>query len=338
MEQDPLQQINQTPPPDHRLMHAAMLTLAGLILAGVGFMSAYGLAGAWYGTGEAPTSQTAAAVEASATTTDPFASVSLIAKSAYVLDLQTGQVLYQQNPNAQLPLASLTKIALMLVVSDALPGDSIITIPPHQTPDGAPVRIPAGSSWHVQDLIDFTLVPSSNEGAVLLAQAANREVAAAYPDAPQNGSDSATLWRMNNLASQLGLSNTYFLNVSGLDLSNTQSGAYGSAHDVAELFAHAEKTHPDVFAATTHSTIERTTIDGTTLTAQNTDIALNAIPDIIMGKTGYTDLAGGNLGVVFDAAPNHPVVAVVIGSTEDGRFTDMRQLIPAIQEAISQGK
>jgi len=65
---------------------------------------------------------------------------------------------------------------------------------------------------------------------------------------------------------------------------------------------------------------------------------LGAIPGIIMGKTGYTDLAGGNLAVVFDAGVGHPVVAVVMGSTQDGRFSDMKQLVSASIAAVNQGQ
>ena len=57
-----------------------------------------------------------------------------------------------------------------------------------------------------------------------------------------------------------------------------------------------------------------------------------------MGKTGLTDLAGGNLAVVFDVGLAHPVVAVVLGSTESGRFVDMQKLVDAARIAVSQGK
>ena len=53
-----------------------------------------------------------------------------------------------------------------------------------------------------------------------------------------------------------------------------------------------------------------------------------------MGKTGLTDLAGGNLAVVFDVGLAHPVVAVVLGSTEYGRFEDMQKLVTTARKAI----
>ena len=68
--------------------------------------------------------------------------------------------------------------------------------------------------------------------------------------------------------------------------------------------------------------------------AFNTNEALGELPGLIMGKTGITDLAGGNLGIVFEVSPNHPVVAVVLGSTRDGRFEDMKKLVARTQETI----
>ena len=48
---------------------------------------------------------------------------------------------------------------------------------------------------------------------------------------------------------------------------------------------------------------------------------------LIASKTGYTDLAGGNLVIAFDAGFNHPIIVSVLGSTIDGRFTDAEALV-----------
>jgi len=145
------------------------------------------------------------------------------------------------------------------------------------------------------------------------------------------------VWRMNDLAQQLDLTNMYFLNDNGLDISTTQSGAYGSAHDVAMLFAYAASTSPQTFAATTQPSVTVYSTTNMAATGTNTDTALDSIPGIVMGKTGYTDLAGGNLAIVFDT-DGHEIVAVVLGSTEDGRFSDMEQLIAPTQQTVSEGE
>ena len=62
---------------------------------------------------------------------------------------------------------------------------------------------------------------------------------------------------------------------------------------------------------------------------KNTDELVNEIPGLIAGKTGYSDLAGGNLAVIFDAGFDHPLAVVVLGSTSEGRFNDVKQLVAA---------
>jgi len=297
-----------------------------LLLAIAAFVFVYAYMGS---VTETPSAETASAAIA----TDAFAGVSIEAKSAVVVDLRSGRTLYEFNPDSQLPLASLTKVALILAVREVLPPESVITIPYDTAPRGAAMRLARGEKWKLGDVINFTLVASSNEGANILAQLADGSIRERYPQAPEGA---AVLWRMNDLAQSLHLVHTYYLNVNGLDVSTTQSGAYGSARDVAELFAYAASTSPGSFTGTTRDGLLLTDEDGNTTSAFNTNEALGDIPGLIMGKTGYTDLAGGNLGIVFDVGLARPVVAVVLGSSHKGRFTDMKQLLNAARAAITQ--
>jgi D-alanyl-D-alanine carboxypeptidase (penicillin-binding protein 5/6) len=275
----------------------------------------------------------AAQTAAAAQEPDPFAQLALQAKAAYVLDLTDGRVLYQKNADERLPLASLTKVMTALAVSEVLDPAAVITIPYDTAYAGSPpTRLMAGQRLSVSDVMNFTLIASSNEGAEILADAADAGIHAKYPQSPADG---ATLWRMNDLARSLGLTETSFLNASGLDLTLTEAGAYGSARDMAKLFAYAASTSPQHFAATAVEDISVQDEAGRTTAAHNTDEALGQIPGLIMGKTGFTDLAGGNLATVFDVGLAHPVVAVVLGSTYDGRFSDMKALVAKTQEAIA---
>lgn len=263
---------------------------------------------------------------------DAFAGIKIAAKSAVVVDLKANKILYEHNPDIQLPLASLTKVPLAIVVSESLAPDSIIIIPRDTAQKGSAERLGKGERWSIKDIIDFTLVASSNAGAEILAEVADKAIRSRYPEAPKG---QAALWRMNQLAGQLGLSHTYFLNPSGLDLSNTLSGAYGSARDVAVLFGFAASSYPSVFSGTSQNGLILTSANGNGKTAAyNTNEAIGDIPGLVMGKTGITDLAGGNLAVVFDVEPKHPVVAVVLGSTRDGRFSDMRLLVERTRKTL----
>ena len=62
---------------------------------------------------------------------------------------------------------------------------------------------------------------------------------------------------------------------------------------------------------------------------------LSQIPRVLASKTGTTDLAGGNLAIIFKPNPTKTVVAVVLGSTPAGRFSDMLKLT---KDTISQLK
>lgn len=264
---------------------------------------------------------------------NPFSTVAIEGDAAIVVDLVSGEVLYEKNADAQLALASITKIPLAIVVAESMSIDSKITIPYDTAPQGSKQRLAAGETWKLQDVIDFTLIASSNPGAEILAGASDEAVRNKYPVAPVGG---AALWRMNNLASELGLTNTYFLNVSGLDESLTQSGAYGSARDVAKIFAYAAHTYPHVFSGTTNDGVLLAAENGSTTSAVNTNEALDQIPGLMMGKTGFTDIAGGNLAVVFDVGLAHPVVAVVLGSSREGRFADIEALVKAARARVMQ--
>jgi D-alanyl-D-alanine carboxypeptidase len=56
---------------------------------------------------------------------------------------------------------------------------------------------------------------------------------------------------------------------------------------------------------------------------------VNTIPGLLLSKTGYTDLAGGNLALVFDSGIGHPIAVVVLGSSQKARFTDGTTLVAA---------
>jgi D-alanyl-D-alanine carboxypeptidase len=141
--------------------------------------------------------------------------------------------------------------------------------------------------------------------------------------------------KMNEEAKILGMSEMYFVNESGLDENTNQSGGYGTAQNVAQLLEHMLRTHPDILEATKY---KNTTISSLSKnhTIKNTNSDIGNIPGLLASKTGYTDLAGGNLAVVFDAGLNRPVIAVVLGSTQNGRFSDINTLVQASLESLKQ--
>ena len=248
---------------------------------------------------------------------------SLIAKSVVVYDPATGKILYAKNADVTMPLASLTKLMTADVVLHSLATSTLITLSSKDTSvegDAGDWNLKAGDTMTLQNIIRLGLNASSNHAMSAAAAA----LGASYVD------------DLNKTAAQLGLSHTYFLNSTGLDLSTDTSGAYGSASDVAHLAAAFMQAYPQYFEQSTAPSVSVPVQNGNTtrtVTVNATALPLLDMPGIIGAKTGYTDLAGGNLVVAFDADVNYPLIAVVLGSSEDGRFSDMRAIIEATRQA-----
>ncbi len=256
----------------------------------------------------------------------PIGRVDIEAKAAYVLDVNSGQVLYAKNESARLPLASITKVMSALVASEAVPGYRTIAISESSTKTDGNAGLVPGEHWTLKDLLDFSLVSSANDGIRAIA------LAVGGIESGEHNDDKLVndfVLKMNALASKLGMKNTYYLNDTGLDESVEQGGAYGSAKDQAILMEYILKNNPTLLSSTKSKTIKLKTIEGLVHTARNTSSIIDDIPGIIASKTGFTDLAGGNLIVAFDPELGRPIIISLLGSSEEGRFRDMMVLVNA---------
>jgi len=101
-----------------------------------------------------------------------FDDISIEAHSAFVWDVNKQEALFGVNENVQLPLASLTKLMTAIAADDILPEESVVTI------DGTALIAEGDSGlyenerWSFKDLIRFTLMVSSNDGASAVANVA----------------------------------------------------------------------------------------------------------------------------------------------------------------------
>ena len=259
---------------------------------------------------------------ATTTVTAPnaFMGLRLAGESAIVYDLSNGQTLYSQNADRQLPLASLTKLLSVYAGLQSLTLTTSITISSTSLAAEGDYGLTEGESFTFGSLAKFTLVASANDAAEAIAEAVETA----------RGMDARTM--LAGAAAAAGLSKTYAVNGSGLDVSTTQSGGYGSARDVAILAGKVLQKAPAIAEATTQPSITVRSLEGTVHSLPNTNQEVTHVPGILLSKTGYTDLAGGNLVVVFDAAIGHPVAVVVLGSTRDGRFADVDRLMQATRD------
>src|SRR3989338_217045 len=264
-------------------------------------------------------------------TPNPFDEINLEAKAAIVFDALENKIIYSLNSEEQLPLASLTKIMTAVIAREILPDYTTITIDSDSIKKEGDSGLRVGEKWRVRDLLDFTLLVSSNDGAASLAAAA-AAVSTGIGQNTEGGVNEVVVKekdfvsQMNEKARSLGLVQTYFLNETGLDLQTQVSGSYGSARDVANLLVYAVEKYPDLFEATRQLVFKVSSLDGKNREAKNTNEAVLKIPGLIASKTGFTDLAGGNLAVLMDAGLGHPIAIVVLGSSEQGRFVDVEKL------------
>jgi D-alanyl-D-alanine carboxypeptidase (penicillin-binding protein 5/6) len=284
----------------------------------------------------------------------PFPSVELEGASAIVVDLSTGQTLFERDADTPRPLASITKLVTALVASERLSPDARITIatqtqteegptivlPPTpmldasgtpvvdedgepkfyeaQVVPGTPIvhRVPVVA--RVDDAIDYALVASSNEAAAALAGQLGQ---------------ATFVGLMNEAATRAGARTMTFENASGLDVAGRAS-ALGSARDVAALLGYLAAESPELLAPTARPFVTIQTDRGP-LTARNTNEIVGQLPNLVGGKTGLETSAGGNLGVVIDPGLNQPIAIVVLGSTKAGRFADVTTLADATRAHLA---
>lgn len=249
--------------------------------------------------------------------TKAFQNTSLEANAAIVYDLVTNKTLYAYNPDAQLPLASLTKLLTVYAAVNELSPQTLITIPESATRLEDAHTFSKGQTLTLTDLARLTLTASLNDGASAIAEAVAHQ---------QNHSEMEML---ASAAAALNLSQTYAVNGSGLDVSEALSGGYGSAYDLARLAGALIEKAPAIASATTKEFAEAFSQNGTAYLVKNTDPMIGTIPHLLLSKTGYTELAGGNLALVIDVGIRHPVAIVVLGSSLKARFTDGSALVAA---------
>jgi len=270
---------------------------------------------------------------------DPFASVLIDAKSAYVFDITTNTSLFSKNEELQLPLASVTKIMTAAVASEIVPKETIVHINKEAISKEGDTGLLSGERWKLADLLDLTLVVSSNDGAAAIAAALGNLYKIPNVETinnnEENDSEKSFVALMNEAALSLGMAQTFFLNESGLDVTESISGAYSSAKDMAILFDYILKTNSEILSATRYSEISLSSIDDILHKVKNTNESIGAIPALIASKTGFTDLAGGNLVVAFEAGPMRPIIVSVLGSGINTRFSDVENLVWASIEKIA---
>lgn len=237
------------------------------------------------------------------------------AEAAVAMRADGGRIYYNKNMEVRRPIASLTKLMTVIVALENYNLSDIIKVSKNNVErEGLQGDLRVGEEISVRSLLAVMLIDSSNDAASALA---DKKI------------DFVLL--MNKKAKDLGLKNTNFVNADGLD----EDGNYSSALDIAKIFNHLISVHPEILGILkTRNMVVYSSNGKIEHRLKNTNELLGRISEVVAGKTGYTDKAGGSLillisGLNFGNKEN--IITVVLGSPD--RFGESEKLIQWIKSA-----
>ncbi|MFZ5875814.1 MAG: D-alanyl-D-alanine carboxypeptidase family protein [Nitrospirota bacterium] len=198
------------------------------------------------------------------------------AKGLLLMDLSQQRVLFESNAGARLAPASLTKVMTALIAFEEGDLNSTVTISRHAArATGHRLRLRAGQTFRLGDLIDAMLVTSANDACRAVAEAIA-------------GTEEQFVGKMNRYTEALGLPNTHFANACGFDA----PGHYSTANDLARL-ATTALAHPGFDEAVKIHQSSLRSLDGRRSYRYRTTNRLMSSFDGAVGvKTGFTNRAG----------------------------------------------
>lgn len=236
------------------------------------------------------------------------------AKSAVLMDAETGTVLFSKNPNEALAPASVTKVMTLLLIAEAL-ADERITLEEKVTVSanamemgGSQIFLKEGEEFTVEELLKSTIIASANDAAVALA-----ELVA--------GTEGAFVAKMNERAEELGMKSTTFENCTGLD--DTVTKHLTSAYDIALMSRELIK-HPIILK---YSNVWQDSIRGGEFVLTNTNRLVRYYSGCTGLKTGSTDKAGFCVSATAERDGMHLIAVIMGSSTREERNNAARTLL-----------
>jgi len=224
-------------------------------------------------------------------------------KSALLMDVATGTVLYEKNAHELLAPASVTKVMTMLLIMEAIDSgkiswaDSVTASEAAAAKGGSQVYLKVGETMSVSDMVKSIAVSSANDCACAMAE----HIA---------GSEQAFVAMMNQRAQELGMKDTLFVNCTGLDDGADAQNHKTSAYDIALMSRELLKNHPDI---TKFTTIWMDTVRNGTFGLSNTNKLVRFYSGATGLKTGFTTGAGYCLSASAQRE-GMGLVAVVMGA------------------------
>ena len=252
----------------------------------------------------------AAVPSASAEGDSPLA---LSCASAVLMEKETGELLYEQNPHEKLEPASVTKVMTLLLVMEAVDSGRIsledtVTVSAYAAGmGGSQVYLEEGEQMSVGEMIKCVTVVSGNDCAVALAE-------------HLAGSETAFVTLMNQRAKELGMEDTTFLNCTGLPA----QGHVTSAYDIALMSRELILNHPSIRQ---YTTIWMDSIRGGEFGLTNTNRLIRFYPGATGLKTGSTDAALYCMSATAERDGMELIAVIMKAPTTNQRFEDAKALL-----------
>ena len=238
-------------------------------------------------------------------------------KSACLMDITTGTVLYEKNSHTRLAPASVTKIMTLLLIMEAIDSgkirweDTVTASESAAAKGGSQIYLKVGETMTVETLVKSIAVSSANDAACAMAE-------------HLAGSESAFVDMMNARAKELGMNDTHFVNCTGLDDAPEAKEHLTSAYDIALMSRELMKNHPDIQRFTT---IWMDTIRDGAFGLSNTNKMVRFYTGCTGLKTGYTSGAGFCLSATAQR-DGLGLIAVVLGcDTSQERFAACKSML-----------
>jgi len=238
-------------------------------------------------------------------------------KSALLMDVATGTVLYEHNAHEALAPASVTKVMTMLLIMEAIDAgkigwdDTVTASESAAAKGGSQVYLKVGETMTVSDMVKSIAVSSANDCACAMAE-------------HLAGSESAFVDLMNSRAKELGMNDTQFVNCTGLDDSEEAKSHLTSAYDIALMSRELLKNHPAIKQFTT---IWMDTVRDGAFGLSNTNKLIRFYNGATGLKTGFTSGAGYCLSASAER-DGMELIAVVMGcETSQDRFAACKSML-----------
>ncbi len=234
------------------------------------------------------------------------------AKSCILMEVQTGQVLYENNADERLAPASITKVMALLLVMEAIARgdlalDTVITASEHAcSMGGSQIWLEPGEQMTTDELLKAAVIASANDATVALGE----HIA---------GSEEGFVALMNKRAKELGMNNTAFINCTGLDAEGHLTTAYDIAVMSAQLIKHE--------LIKKYSTVWMDTLRNGESELTNTNKLVRFYEGCTGLKTGTTSSAGYCLSATAKRDGMELVAVVMDGQSSNDRFEGAKKLL-----------